>query len=309
MSLINTVLGTIQSAELGYCLMHEHLTASAAGIPQYYSDLLGRRYKERVIQKLVEARTGGIDTIVDATTVDLGRDVNFLVEASRLTGINIICTTGWWLETPHLLEKVTSDQFARLFIKEIKDGIADTGIKPGILKASSGTPGVTQRDEVILRGVARAHTETTMPIKKHSCAPIRLGRRQRELLKEEGVDLGRVTIDHCDDATDLDYLIWIAEQGCYIGFDRFPHSLDPLPRIKLLKKLIDAGYARCVLLSHDWSETDLLLHSKGDESYQHPHGYLYNNKVILPRLREMGVNENMINGILTDNPKRFFDDI
>jgi len=306
MSLISTVLGTINNTELGCCLMHEHLIASAAGIPQNYSDLLGKRFKERVIQKLVEAKNGGIDTIVDATTVDLGRDVNFLIEASRLTGINIITTTGWWLEAPYLLERVTSDHFTRIFIKEIKDGIADSGVKPGILKAASGMAGLTPRNEVILRAVARTHLETKLPIMLHSYAPGQVGRQQLAVLKDEGVNLNRVAVDHCDDADDLNYLIWMANQGCYLGFDRFPHSDYPLPRVKALKEIINAGYATRILLSHDWSETDLILHAKDNKLIQNPYGYLYVKKVVLPILREMNVDEGILSSILTDNPRQFF---
>jgi phosphotriesterase-related protein len=80
--------------------MHEHLISSAAGVPQNYNELLGEGFRERVIDGLQSAKAEGIDTIVDATTLDLGRDINLMIESSRLTGVNIIAVTGFWLEAP-----------------------------------------------------------------------------------------------------------------------------------------------------------------------------------------------------------------
>jgi len=58
---------------------------------------------EHIIDGLNQASAAGIQTVVDATTLDLGRDVNVLAEASRRTGINIIACTGWWTEKPRFI--------------------------------------------------------------------------------------------------------------------------------------------------------------------------------------------------------------
>jgi len=68
---------------------------------------------------------------------------------------------------------VYRDQFAQLFAREVREGIEGTDIKAGILKSASDFGGVTPDNEVILRGVARAHSMTGAPIMLHSYAPIR----------------------------------------------------------------------------------------------------------------------------------------
>jgi len=115
MATVNSVLGPIDTADLGFTLMHEHLLVSSAGVVQNYPELLGEGFIDRLASGLIRAKEGGVTTIVDATTIDLGRDANVLAEASRRSGVNIIACTGWWMEIPRFIRSVTADQFAQLY--------------------------------------------------------------------------------------------------------------------------------------------------------------------------------------------------
>jgi len=312
MTTINSVLGLLDTADLGFTLMHEHLLVSSAGLTQNYPELLGDGFMDRIVNRLSQAKEGGIDTIVDATTLDLGRDITVLAEASHRSGVNIIAVTGWWLDIPRFLDGVSADQFAQLFIREIQEGIAGTNIKAGILKSASDISGVTPREEAVLRGVAQAHLQTNVPIMLHSYSPGQVGRQQLAILKEEGVDLRRVKMDHSNDTTDVEYLTWLLEQGCYLGMDRYPgRNTSPLARTKTMKALIDAGYGERLLPSHDWSSVwvaaDAPLISQEEREARNPYGYLYMKKVVFPQLREMGVPEETMNSLCVDNPRRFFE--
>jgi len=314
MTTINSVLGPLDTANLGFTLMHEHLIVASAGIPQNYTELLGASFMERIVNGLTQAKEGGIDTVVDATTLDLGRDVTVLAEASRRTGVNIIACTGWWLDMPRFLAGVSADQFAQLFIREIEEGIADTDIKAGILKAASDILGVTQGEEAVLRGVARAHLKTNVPIMLHSYSPGQVGRQQLAILKEEGVNLRRVKMDHSNDTTDVEYLTWLLEQGCYLGLDRYPgRNASPLARTKTMKALLDAGYAERLLPSHDWSLVQVMaeapLISPEEREERNPYGYLYMKKVVFLQLQEMGVSEAVLNSLCVDGPRNFFEGV
>ncbi len=314
MTTINSVLGLLDTAELGFTLMHEHLIVASSGIPQNYTELLSPGFMERIVNGLTQAKEGGIKTIVDPTTFDVGRDVALMAEASRLTGVNIIACTGWWLEMPRFLVGVSADQFAQLFIREIEEGISGTGIKPGILKGASDILGVTPEQETILRAVARAHLQTKVPIVLHSYSPGQVGRRQVAILKEEGVDLRRVKMEHSNDTTDVEYLTWLLEQGCYLGLDRYPgQNTSPLARTKTMKALIDAGYKDRLCPSHDWSlvrvMTEDLPMLQEERERRNPHGYLYIKKVVFPQLREMGVSEEILSSLCVDGPRNFFEGV
>jgi phosphotriesterase-related protein len=313
---INSVLGPVSSGSLGFTLMHEHLVLAGAGVPQNYPEVLGDDFMGQIISGLNRAKAGGIDTIVDATTLELGRDVGIMANASRLTGVNIIACSGWWMEPPPpFLAGVPADRLARAFIREVREGISGTDVRAGILKAASDRPGVTEWQEKVLRAVARAHRETGVPIMLHSYSPGRVGERQVAILKEEGADLKKVKLDHSNDTMDIGYLAWLIDQGCYLGMDRYPgkEGLTSNERTATLKALIDAGYAGRLLLSHDWALVDLSMEwSRGERPYQeegrtNPYDYLYISNVVFPRLREVGVPETVIERLCTANPRNFFE--
>lgn len=315
MTVINSVLGPLDTADMGRTLMHEHIVSSSSGIPQNYPDILDRGYMKKIVNGLNQAKAGGIDTIVDATTFDLGRDISVLAEASRRTGVNIIACTGWWMEKPRFITGVSIDRLARAFIRDIEKGLACTGIRPGILKAASDKDGVLPHEAKILRAVARAHHETGLPIMLHSYSPGQVGKQQIAILREEGVTLDRVKMDHSNDTTDLEYLTWMLDQGCYLGMDRYPGAgTSPLARTKTLKALIDAGYKDRLCVSHDWSlaryvASDSRLGSPQKREKLNPHNYLYIKNIVFPQLREMGVSEAVINTILVDAPRKFFEGV
>jgi phosphotriesterase-related protein len=316
---VNTVLGPLETSKIGFALMHDHILGATGGIPQVYPELLGKDYKQRIVNGLNAAKQAGINTIVDADTFDLGRAVKILAEVSQISGVNIICCSGWYLELPIYLGNFTADQFAQIFTREVREGIEGTNIKAGILKSAADFGGVTPNGQLLLRGVARAQLTTGVPIMLHSYAPDQIGRQQLAILKEEGVDLRRVKVDHLPDTTDLEYIIWVAEQGCYLGMDRLPGiHVPPLARVssegrvKTIKALIDAGYANRILLGHDTFLVSSFFDTLPDTDKKklasdNPHGFLYINKFVLPKLRESGVSEKIIKSICVDNPRRFFE--
>ncbi len=314
MATINSVLGPLDTAELGFTLMHEHLMCGFAGALQDYPELFGDNPLDVVVDDLKRAKAGGVDTIVDATTPDLGRDVNLLAEASRRSGVNVIACSGWWLEVPRFFAGISPDQLADLFTREVEQGISGTDIRAGILKSASDIDGVTPEAQVILRAVARAHHRTGVPIMLHSYSPGQVGRQQLEILEEEGVDLRRVKMDHSNDTTDVEYLIWLLEQGCYLGMDRYPgRNVSPLARTKTMKALIDAGYADSLCPSHDRLAIRVMaatpMITEEERLKLNPHGFLYVKEAVFPLLRELGVSDEIIDTLCINGPRNFFEGV
>jgi phosphotriesterase-related protein len=313
MTTINTVTGPMDSADLGFTLMHEHIMVAAAGAHKDYPELLGPAFMANAVEKLQKTREAGVSTILDATTLDLGRDIELIAEASRRSGINIIACTGWWLDYPRFFAGVSSDQLARVFVREIEQGIGGTGIKAGILKSASDLAGVTPEGDTVLRAIARAHKETGVPIMLHSYSPGRVGFQQLAIMKDEGVAMNRIKLDHSNDTTDVEYLTMLLEEGCYLGLDRYPgFNTSPMARTKTMKALIDAGYADRLCPSHDHSaisvDADNPLITKEQRLKMNPHGFLYIKNVVFPWLREMGVSEDIIDGLCVNGPRKFFEE-
>jgi len=84
--LVNSVMGPISGDQLGFTLMHEHVMVAASGLYDAYPDLLGQDREARAIAALSEAKAAGIDTILDATTFDLGRNTELLLAAAKGSG-------------------------------------------------------------------------------------------------------------------------------------------------------------------------------------------------------------------------------
>jgi len=175
---INTVLGVIDTSQLGCTLMHEHLVVASAGIPQYFPQLFNSNLEQSLVRELRKVKAAGIDTICDVTTHDLGRDPLLMKNVSLQSGVNIIACAGWYTNIPFYFQGLSPDKLAELFIREIKFGIGETGVKPGLLKAASDVSGVSIHEEAVLRAVARAHLALGVPIVLHSYAPGEVARRQ-----------------------------------------------------------------------------------------------------------------------------------
>ena len=315
MTQINSVLGPIDSSDLGFTLMHEHVMVAASGLSKSYPDLLGPNREERAIACLKKAKAAGINTLLDATTFDLGRDPELLRYVAFESGVNLINVTGWWLDVPRFMLGVGANQMADEFIRDINEGFRGTDIKAGMLKCAADFEGVTPPLETMARAVARAHLQTGVPIMVHSYPTGHVAKRQIEIFREEGVDLTRVKIDHSNDTTDTDYLKWILDQGCFLGLDRYPGRLvSPHMRTVTLKRLMDMGYAERLCPSHDCiclhihnEQADGSIPAEHAFTASNPDQYLYMHRHVIPELLQMGATQTDIDMLFIDNPKRLFE--
>jgi phosphotriesterase-related protein len=286
-SYINSVLGPIDSADLGFTLMHEHVLVAASGLSKSYPDLLGPDREARAIATLKRAKAQGIDTLLDATTFDL----------------------------PRFMQGVGANQMADEFIRDLNEGFRGTTVKAGMLKCAADAEGVTPALETMARAVARAHVQTGVPIMVHSYPAGQVARRQIEIFREEGVDLTRVKIDHSNDTTDIEYLEWILAQGCYLGLDRYPGRLvSPHSRTVTLKRLMDLGYGERLCPSHDCiclhihnEQADGSIPAEHDFMRSNPDQYLYMHRHVIPELMAMGATDADIHMLFVDNPRRLFE--
>ena len=310
---IETVLGPIQTSELGFTLSHEHVVASSAGIPHIYPEFIQRTKSiQESIDVLKKVKANGVDTIIDLTTMDLGRDINLLKQVSKESGINIICATGTWRDIPRSFWSASINSIKSLYVREITQGIENTNIKAGIIKVANDSDGVTHEGEIILRAAARAQMETGAPISTHTWAPKKIGNEQIRIFLEEGVDLNRVYIGHSNDSVDTGYLKGIIEKGAWLGMDRYPGGRQPgtpnwKKRTEILASLIQDGYGDKIMLGHDWA-VKLAIESEekqAERKRSNPDGYLFIKNKILPKLGELGVTKTQIQNLMVTNPYKF----
>jgi phosphotriesterase-related protein len=247
---------------------------------------------------------------VDLSTLDLGRDIRFLAEMSRRTGVQIIAATGIWRDIPRALWFRSPDEIAALFVREIEVGIEGTGIKAGIIKVANDAEGVTKEGEIILRAAVRAAKQTGVRISTHTFAPGRVGEQQVAIFEDEGFDLNRVYIGHSNDSTDLEYLLGLVKKGVWLGLDRHqtssPIGPDAEGRTQTLAALIKAGVGDRLMVSHDWGVLGVSRTSDPTTSRGYnPDGWLFAKRRVFPRLLELGITQEQVDALNNDNPRRF----
>ena len=296
---IPTSVGPIAPEALGVTLMHEHSVITSPGLPAAYPHLYDRKaIRQALIDGFTDARRAGVDAIVDCGTPDLGRDPELILEASAIAGLPVVLATGIWLDVPRWFQIRDADAAAELFVRELEDGIAGTGVAAGIIKVASHET-VTAHQEVILRAAARASRATGATITCHTLPSARTGLRQLEILREEQVSMDRVVIGHSS-CSDAEYLQQLYDAGCTVGWDQFsiPAELgDEGAVIETLIGFLGAGRADQTVLSGDygpfvdWDEGESL-------------GYGQVPEVIVPKLRAGGVGEDAITQMLVRNPAR-----
>ena len=220
----------------------------------------------------------------------------------------------------HSLGRVIADERGPLFgtlvimlsfvlVKDITVGIANTGIKAAVIKCATDRPGITPGVERVLRACAQAHRRTGAPITTHTTAALHRGLEQQAIFREEGVDLSRVVIGHSGDTDDFDYLLKLIDNGSILGMDRFGIDgyLPTARRVEVIAELCQRGYADRMVLSHDAScYLDWIPGEIPPSTMPHWH-YLHISTDVLPMLREAGVAEAQIDTMLTDTPRRFFE--
>jgi phosphotriesterase-related protein len=320
MAQIATVRGPIDTDQLGVTLMHEHVFVLSAEIMQNYPEGWGDEEKRvgDAIARLNELKARGVDSIVDLTVIGLGRYIPRIERIARETDIHIIVATGVYTynDVPmyfHFQGPGTElggpELMVDMFVRDITEGIADTGVRAAILKCATDEQGVTPGVERVLRAVAAAHRQTGVPISTHTHAHTERGLEQQHIFEEEGVDLSRVVIGHSGDTTDTDYLEKLIARGSYIGMDRF--GLDVLlpfeDRVNTVARMCELGHADRMVLSHDAAcFNDWLPEAALPQVLPNWH-YLHIHNDVIPALKARGVTDEQLRQMLVENPRRIFE--
>jgi phosphotriesterase-related protein len=304
---VKTVLGEISPDELGITLTHEHFAVDAT---RFRKDPRVKLDDTTVIsEELTEFKELGGGAVVDLTPIDLGRDPHALQVISRQTGLPIVMATSFYYEVayPDFVRESSVEQIAGLFIKELTEGVGETGIRCGVI-GEIGTSGgaITRDEEKVFRAAAIAQRQTGAAINTHTYWA-ELGLEQIALLREAGGDISRTVIGHLDLKMDLAYHLSIAETGATVAYDCLGKTYYDAEfgvqfasdegRADAVLQLVRSGHAGRVVLSHDVCKTSQLRRNGGN-------GYAHLLREFVPLLRERGIGEDDLHTILVDTPAR-----
>lgn len=321
---VQTVRGPIDSAELGRTYMHEHVFVLNADVQQNYPQEWGDEETRVVdaVAKLTALAGQGVRTIVDPTVIGLGRYIPRIQRiAEQVPALNIVVATGCYTydnvpfffhhRGPALNDAMGAevpDPMVDMFVGDITEGIAGTGVRAGMLKCAIDHQGLTAGVERVMRAVAKAHRQTGVPITVHTHPGSEQGWAAGRVFAEEGVDPRRVVLGHSGDSTDTDHLSRLADAGFILGMDRFGINLETTfeARADTVVEMCRRGYAEAMVLAHDAScYIDWL--APGVMDFLPQWHYLHIEQDVLPYLRDHGVTDEQIDTMLVANPRRIFE--
>ncbi len=255
-------------------------------------------------------KQAGGNTMVDASLPGIGRDPAALADISRKTGLNIIMGTGFYVGQTHPeeLDSMTDEQIAGLMTAELTQGV------DGVCAGYIGEIGISEifddKERRVLRAAAIAHKQTGAAINVHINPWTVNGIEAADILLTAGVRPESICISHIDVTNDEDYIHTLLKKGVYVEFDNFGKEyyirkevrnsgygnfVHDIQRVELLKKLLEEGYIRQILLACVVCLKNL-LHMYGGWGYDH----LLTN--IVPMMLEYGITQEEIKIMLVDNP-------
>ena len=299
---METVTGPV--AELGMTLSHEHVLVDFVGADKVNRD----RYEAdeaiaAALPHVMAAYARGVRTIVECTPNFIGRDPGLLRTLSEKTGMQFLTNTGLYGAVndkflPGYVWEESAEELAARWIEEAREGIEGTGIKPAFIKLGvDRDPVLSEVDAKLIAAGALAHRATGLTIAVHTGPGP--GLAQLDILAEHGVSAAAWIWVHAQGAKESD-LMQAAERGAWISLDGLRENSVPR-HLELALKLRAAGYWSQVLVSHDAGWFDP---GKPDGGEYRDYEVLFTE--FLPRLREAGVSETEINGLLVENPGAAF---
>lgn len=336
MSAVMTVDGPVDAATLGVTLIHEHLHIDSrrllAGVHHYERsgtaaisaetaaearwnpgatpDNYDLTDVDLIAEELAPFVAAGGRTVVDVTPTGLSRSPIALRRIARAAGINVVMGSGFYLEATHPqgVRDATPEHLADDLIREFRDGVEGTGIRPGIIGEIGTGPVLHASEAKVLRASAWAQAEVGVPISVHLHPWSKIGHDVLDVLMGEQARPDRIVLGHLNPAADdLPYLRSLLERGAYGAFDLlgFDHSLLAVGRyppsdhdvVAAIRQLILDGFGPRLLVSHDIG-VRTRLHRFGGWGFDHILRH------VVPLMRSQGLSDGDVARLLVDNPRQ-----
>ena len=302
---ITTTLGLKSSIELGMILPHEHIfvdlrTWDTPGYAQ--ADV------EEVIQLMApeirKAQEAGVTTIVECSTVGVGRRADIDRAVSETANLPLVIPTGIYREpwVPDWAHAASEAKLAEWMLSELQGEIEQSGVQAGWIKLSAGDDGLTDCETKILRAAATAGRKTSAVIGSHTIRG-RVVRDQLDIIEKKGYASDRFIWIHTQAEPDFELHLEMARRGARLEYDAIGNAdvENDEYYIQNIQRLLDAGLGNQLLLSHDRGWYDPALPGGGV-----PKPYTYLPEQFLPKLRAAGVDDITIHQLTHINPFRAF---
>ena len=340
---VMTVLGPIQPETLGLTLVHEHLLIDLRNQYSAPDDPGQRRLGEQPLtsanvgavrrnpyairdnlllddvevasREIDEFRKLGGSTVVDCTSLGIGRSAESLRDIARRTGLNIIAGCGYYTQDTHPRDMPgrSAEELAEAMVRDLTAGIDGTDIRAGVIGEIGTSRAILPDEQKNLRAAALAHGKTGAAVYVHTYPWGRTGLESAAILTRGGVPPERIVICHIDVEIRLDYIRELLAAGVFVEFDDFGKEfvLDSAggegfaggafardtERVAAIRQLVRQGYQRQILVANDIC-LKCMLRSYGGQGYGHVLEHM------LPMMVREGIDAGAARLLMTDNPAR-----
>lgn len=340
-----TVLGKMDVAQLGVVTPHEHIFIDMSVFFSEPDEVQAKKLSKEMVTieklgvlkrnpfavldnlQMMDEKTqteeikcfkhAGGRTVVDVTTVGIGRDAELLRKVAIETGLNVIAGAGFYVRDSQRSDvlELSVEEMEEQIVREVEVGIGHSGVRAGVIGEIGVSHILYPFEERSLRAACRAQVRTNAPLMVHINPWSQQGLKAMKIIEEHKITPGKIVICHSDVENREDYIFQLLDKGVFLEFDNFGKEMntdkwDCKPgsgrfstdweRVHLLKKMIDRGYARQILLSCDIC-LKTLLHAYGGWGYDHVLTH------IVPMMEEVNVTKDQIEEILIHNPARWLD--
>jgi phosphotriesterase-related protein len=297
-----TTLGPLTKAQLGMILPHEHVFVDLRTPDQPgYAQADAAEVVALMAPQIEAIKAQGITALVECSTGGVGVRADLDLAVSRTTNFPIVVPTGNYREPwiPDWVGKASQDDLEAWMLKELTEGIGDTGVKAGWIKLSAGDDGITPLETRILRAAARAAKAINAVIGSHTIKG-RVVMDQLDIIEAEGYTARRFISIHTQAEPDFEMHKAVAGRGAWIEYDNLGWVPDE-ESVPLILKALEAGLGGQLLLSHDMGWFDPAKPGGGE-----PRPYTHLVESVLPKLRAAGVDEAVIVQLTEVNPFEAF---
>jgi 5-phospho-D-xylono-1,4-lactonase len=308
MSFVRTILGDVPADELKRCGAHEHIIIDAAYIAEKHPDFLLDDIAAACVD-LGEFRDAGGGWVIDTMPTGAGRCSRKLAVASQQSGIHIVCPTGLHLPLyyppDHPMLSMDQEELADVFVKEIAEGVCDDAVQPsyraGVIKVAGGHGKLTPHQREAFAAAGEASRRTGCPIITHTEQGT-AGEEQVNLLLNSGAHPTQVVLSHTDRLPDIAYHRRLLSSGVTLEYDHHFRTYlkdGSCPTADLIAALVPA-FPNQIVVGMDLARRGY-WHGRGGRP-----GLVWLLTVLPKLLKERDVSDDLVERILTHNPRRAF---
>ncbi len=293
-----TTLGPLE-APSGAILPHEHVFVDLrTPLTRGYAEAATDEVVRVMVPTLAQARAAGIDAIVEASTVGVGRRADILRAVSRASGFPLLVPTGVYREPwiPPWIHATTEEALEQWMRGELEGEIEESGVAAGWIKLSAGDNGLTPCEAKVLRAAARVAGATGAVIGSHTIRGS-VALEELSILESLGLAGNRFIWIHAHVEEDFQTNLSAARRGAWIEYDAIGNPDSDSGFIDRIHRLLDAGFGNQLLLSQDRGWFNPALPGGGEQK-----SYAYLVESFRPALASSGVPEDTIRRITRENP-------